>query len=123
MGPAAALLAGGGGDAVAGTAPAPQYAALASTEPSGLPLVDPHRTRTAGEPVGPTFPAQAPEGATDWPVAESIRRVALDQPDLQAWIARASAGGVCVLLYDGAPVHGFHTTRGGGPKMRLFRQP
>ena len=36
---AAALLAGGGSDAVAGTAPAPQYAALAGTEPSGLCLL------------------------------------------------------------------------------------
>jgi hypothetical protein len=103
---AAALLAGGGGNAAAGTAPAPQFGALASTAPSGLPLVDPEQPRSAGEPAGPTFPAQRPEGASDWPVAESIRRLTLSEPGLQAWIARSSAGGVCVLLYDGVPVEG-----------------
>lgn len=102
---AAALLAGSGGNAAAGTAPAPQFAALASTAPSGLPLVDPHEPRSAGE-TGPTFPAQPPEGASDWPVADSIRRLTLEEPGLQAWIARSSAGGVCVLLYDGVPVEG-----------------
>jgi hypothetical protein len=103
---ATALLAGSGGNAAAGTAPAPQFAALASSAPSGLPLVDPEEARSAGEPVGPTFPAQPPAGTSDWPVAESIRRLTLGEPGLQAWIARSSAGGVCVLLYDGVPVEG-----------------
>ncbi|HEX9481012.1 MAG TPA: hypothetical protein VF927_02815, partial [Solirubrobacteraceae bacterium] len=94
------MLAGSGGNAAAGTASAPQFAALASTAPSGLPLVDPNAARSAGE-AGPTFPAQPPEGASDWPVADSIRRLTLEEPGLQAWIARSSAGGVCVLLYDG----------------------
>jgi hypothetical protein len=102
----AALLAGSGGNAAAGTAPAPQFAALASTAPSGLPLVDPQEPRSAGEPAEPSFPAQRPEGASDWPVADSIRRVTLGEPGLRAWIARSSAGGVCVLLYDGVPVEG-----------------
>jgi hypothetical protein len=101
----AALLVGSGGNAAAGTAPAPQFAALASTVPSGLPLVDPHAPRSAGE-TGPTFPVQPPEGASDWPVADSIRRLTLEEPGLQAWIARSSAGGICVLLYDGVPVEG-----------------
>jgi hypothetical protein len=102
----AALLAGGGGNAAAGTAPAPQFRALASSAPSGLPLVDPEEPRSGREPAGPTFPAQRPEGASDWPVAESIRRLPLSEGRLQAWIARSSAGGVCVLLYDGVPVAG-----------------
>jgi hypothetical protein len=103
---AAALLAGGGASAGASTAPAPSYAALASTAPSGLPLVESHHERRAGDPVGPTFPAQPPEGATGWPVASSIRRLSLSEPGLTAWIARAADGGVCVLLYDGEPVEG-----------------
>jgi hypothetical protein len=103
---ATALLAGGGARAGASGASAPSYAALESTAPSRLPLVESHRQRQAGDPVGPTFPAQPPEGATGWPVASSIRRLSLSEPGLSAWIARAADGGVCVLLYDGHPVEG-----------------
>jgi hypothetical protein len=102
----AALLGGGGASAGASIAPAPSYAALASTEPSGLPLVGSHHQRVAGDPVGPTFPAQQPAGALDWPVPGSIRRLSLSASGLSAWIARSSGGGVCVLLYDGVPVEG-----------------
>jgi hypothetical protein len=103
---AAVLLTGGGSSAGASSASAPSYAALASTEPSGLPLVESHHPHRAGDPVGPTFPAQPPEGATGWPLASSIRRLSLSEPGLTAWIARAVNGGVCVLLYDGEPVEG-----------------
>lgn len=103
---AAALLAGGGGRAGASTAPAPVYSALSSTAPSGLPLVDPHAAHAAAQAAVPTFPAQPPAGSTDWPVAGSIRRLSISEPGLTAWIARASGGGVCVLLYDGVPVAG-----------------
>lgn len=105
VGLAAAL---GGGQASAGTsaAQAPSFAALASTAPSGLPLVTSHRLGSASDPSGPTFPVEPPEGATDWPVAETIRSLSLGTPGLSAWIARSSEGGICVLLYDGAPVEG-----------------
>ena len=103
---ATALLAAGGGSAGASTAPAPVYSALSSTAPSGLPLVESHASLKAGEAAGPSFPAEAPAGSTDWPLAGSIRRLSLNDLGMTAWIARASAGGVCVLLYDGAPVGG-----------------
>jgi hypothetical protein len=98
----------GGGQASAGTSTAatPSYAALASTAPSGLPLVTSHRPGSASDPSGPTFPVEPPEGATDWPVAETIRSLSLSTPGLSAWIARSSEGGICVLFYDGAPVEG-----------------
>jgi hypothetical protein len=100
------VLGGGGASAGANVAAAPSYAALAGTQPSGLPLVTSHQPRGGSEPAGPTFPAQAPPGALDWPVAESIRRLSLGNAGLSAWIARASEGGVCVLLYDGTPAEG-----------------
>jgi hypothetical protein len=103
---ASALLSGGGSNAVASIAPAPSYAALESTEASGLPVVEPTDRQRPGDPVGPTFPAQPPDGATGWPVPGSIRRLSLSEPGLSAWIARGSEGGVCVLLYDGRPVEG-----------------
>jgi hypothetical protein len=103
-----ALTLGGGGaraSADPGTSVA-SYAALAGDEPSGLPIVALHRKWTPGSPAGPTWPAAAPAGARAWPIASSIRRLTLSTPALSAWIARDSAGGVCILLYDGAPVHG-----------------
>ncbi len=54
----------------------------------------------------PSFPAQPPAGSSGWPVASTIRRLSLTAPGLSAWIARSSEGGICVLLYDGQPVHG-----------------
>lgn len=104
-----ALLLGGGGTAATASPPAagPTYSALASTEPSGLPIVTSHHLRAAGDPIGPTFPAEAPEPADqNWPVVSSIRRLHLETPGLSAWIARSAAGGVCVLLYDGVSVNG-----------------
>jgi hypothetical protein len=104
---AAALLFGGHG-ATAGASPATvasaSYAALASDEPSGLPLVASHSEAATGK-SGPTWPAQPPQGASaSWPLASSIRRLSLGVPGLSAWIATSIEGGVCVLLYDAAQV-------------------
>jgi hypothetical protein len=104
---AAALLLGGGGASASPTAGSTSYSALLSTAPSGLPLVTSHHFRQPGDPEGPSWPAEAPEGAAErGPVSSSIRRVELSVPRLSAWIARSGAGGICVLLYDGAPVNG-----------------
>ncbi len=103
---AAGLLAVGGTSAGASNAAAPVYSALAGNAPSGLALVESHRPSGAGEPPGPTFPAQPPEGASGWPVASSIRRLSIGEPGLSAWIARADGGGICVLLYDGRSAEG-----------------
>jgi hypothetical protein len=106
---ATAVLVIGGHRATAGassaSAASASYAALASDEPSGLPLVTSHGERPPGVPAGPTWPAQPPEGSTaSWPLASSIRRVPLGEPGLSGWIATSIEGGICVLLYDGAPV-------------------
>jgi hypothetical protein len=101
----AALLTAGGGSAGANVAPAPVYSALSSTAPTGL-VLGASGDRSADAPAVPTFPATPPEGATAWPVASSIRRLSLPGSDMSAWIARSTAGGICVLLYDGVPVRG-----------------
>lgn len=102
----AALLAGGGSSAGASPASAPSYTALASTEPSGLAIVQEPAPLGSPQAATPSFPAQPPAGSSGWPVASTIRRLSLTAPGLSAWIARSSEGGICVLLYDGQPVHG-----------------
>jgi len=83
------------------------YDALNSTEPSGLPLVTSHSRYLPGDPVGPTFPAQEPHDAGGgWPIASSIRRAIVNVPGISVWIAKSSAGGICVLLYNGKASHG-----------------
>lgn len=101
-------LGGGGGASAAASAGTPVgvYQALAGNEPSGLPLVESHTRWTPGSPTGPTWPASPPAGAQTWPVAATIRRLSLPTPGLSGWIARDSAGGVCILLYDGIAVQG-----------------
>ena len=103
---AAGLLVTGGGSAGASGGAAPVYSALASEGPTGLTLVSGHHLHMAGEAAAPSFPAQPPAGAENWPVASSIRRLALSDSSMSAWIARSSEGGVCVLVYDGVPVDG-----------------
>jgi hypothetical protein len=103
---AAALLAGGGGSAAASPAAAPHYSALESTAPSGLALIEPGNAPEPSAAPQPSLPAQAPSGAEDWPVTSTIRPLSLGQSGLRGWIARSSAGGICVLLYDGVPVKG-----------------
>jgi hypothetical protein len=117
----AAALSGGGARATSGE-PSTSYAALASTQPSGLPLVSTHHLRQPGDPVGPTWPATAPADAHAWPIADTIRRLALQVAGLSAWIARSSDGGVCVMLYDGLPVDGYSAVDVGcSPAGRLDR--
>lgn len=82
------------------------YAALASQQPSGLPLVTSHEPEPGVAPH-PTWPAQAPEGASGhWPDSSTIRPLKLSVPGLSAWIAASLEGGICMLLYDGEPVGG-----------------
>jgi hypothetical protein len=102
------LLGGGGAPATASSAAGGvSYTALASSEPTGLPLVEPQQPAALSNPSGPTWPAQSPqEAAGRWPVTSSIRRLNLSVPGLSAWIARSGEGGICVLLYDGVPVAG-----------------
>jgi hypothetical protein len=101
-------LGGGGAPATASSAASGvSYTALASTEPTGLPLVETHQPVSSSDPSGPTWPAQPPqEAAGRWPVTSTIRRLNLSVPGLSAWIARSKEGGICVLLYDGVPVEG-----------------
>jgi len=72
------------------------YPALQSSAPTELELVASHSGQH-GE-GRPTWPLQAPEGTTgNWPLAESIRKLNVDSPNITAWIAKSLAGGVCVL--------------------------
>jgi hypothetical protein len=102
------LMGGSGAPATATQAASGvSYTALASSEPTGLPLVETHQPASSSSPSGPTWPAQPPqEAAGRWPVTSSIRRLSLSVPGLSAWIARSGEGGICVLLYDGVPVEG-----------------
>jgi hypothetical protein len=100
------LLTSAGSSAKASTAsPYAAYPALNSTESSGLPLVTSHQPYRPGESTGPTFPAEAPEGALTaggrWPISSSIRRVTVGAPGVSVWIAKSFGGGVCVLVWDG----------------------
>jgi hypothetical protein len=77
------------------------YPALASTAPSGLPLVASHEGGGSG---GPTWPIEAPEGVQGgWPISSSIRAVSVGAPGMSAWIAKSIGGGVCVLLWVHQP--------------------
>ena len=108
------LIDGRAGTAAASTgSPYSAYQALGSTEPSGLPLVTSHHPHTSSDPTGPTWPIEAPDGGTEWPVASSIRRVSPGVQGISVWIAKSIAGGICVLLYDGTPVNGVSAVAAG----------
>lgn len=78
------------------------YPALQSDRPAELEFVSSHSA--VHETDKPTWPLQAPEGApSGWPLAESIRRLNLQSPNMTAWIAKSLAGGVCVLLWAHQP--------------------
>lgn len=85
--------------------PASEYAAypaLRSNGPTELEFVSSHSAAHEGD--RPTWPLQAPEGTqSDWPLAESIRRLNPQSPNMTAWIAKSLGGGVCVLLWVHQP--------------------
>ena len=100
--PVSIVLLSAGGSAAAPNSNYAAYPALSGTAPAGLELVDSHSVRGSGE--RPTWPLQAPEGAqSGWPLAESIRPLQTESPDLTAWIAKSLGGGVCVLLWAHQP--------------------
>jgi hypothetical protein len=87
--------------------PASEYAvypALQSNGPTELEFVSSHNG--AHEGGRPTWPLQAPEGTSDWPLAESIRKLNLQSPNMTAWIAKSLSGGICVLLWAHQPAGG-----------------
>ncbi len=105
----AAAITGGGGSSVAGgSEPEASYAVLEEEAgPTGLQIGPPAPGPAGpGETPVPTLPETAPEGAGNWPVASSVRRLETGSTGMSAWIARSSEGGVCVLFYDGTPVEG-----------------
>jgi hypothetical protein len=85
--------------------PASEYAAypaLQSNGPTELEFVSSHNG--AHEVDRPTWPLQAPEGTQgNWPLAESIRKLNIQSPNMTAWIAKSLSGGVCVLLWPHQP--------------------
>jgi hypothetical protein len=78
------------------------YPALNSTAPTELELVSSHSTTRTGE--RPTWPLQAPQGAhSGTPLAESIRKLEINEPNMTAWIAKSLGGGICVLVWAHQP--------------------
>jgi hypothetical protein len=78
------------------------YPALSATGPTELQLVASHASATASE--RPTWSLSAPEGAqSGWPLAESIRKLDLEAPNMTVWIAKSLGGGICVLLWAHQP--------------------
>lgn len=85
--------------------PASEYAAypaLQNTGPVELEFVASESTTHQGE--RPRWPLQTPQGAQGgWPLAESIRKLDIQSPNITAWIAKSLAGGICVLLWAHQP--------------------
>jgi hypothetical protein len=78
------------------------YPALQNTQPVELEFVSSHSATHQGD--RPTWPLQAPTGNPGgWPLAESIRKLELQSPNMTAWIAKSLGGGVCVLLWAHQP--------------------
>ncbi|HEX3693542.1 MAG TPA: hypothetical protein VHU13_09380 [Solirubrobacteraceae bacterium] len=78
------------------------YPALQNAGPVELEFVSSHDSTHQGE--RPTWPLQAPEGTQGgWPLAESIRKLDLNSPNVTAWIAKSLGGGICVLLWAHQP--------------------
>ncbi len=105
------LLTSGGGSSAKASTPtlAAIYPALASTEPTGLPLIsDPSSTSAA--PTGPAFLASPPAGVDPegWPIVSTIRKLPIDLPGTSAWIAQSIAGGICILDARSTPVRGHY---------------
>ncbi len=92
--------------AKASAPPPATYAALASNEPSGLPVaVIGSPTAVALGAKGPVFPAQQPDGSAGrGPLADTIRKLTVSAPDVSAWIAKSAEGGICVLASRHQPV-------------------
>jgi hypothetical protein len=81
------------------------YPALDSKDASGMTLfATPHRHQpgSSAAPGFPMNPPAEPGAAEHWPIASTIRRVAVDVPGVVAWIAESYGGGVCVLAWDGS---------------------
>ncbi|HEX3391775.1 MAG TPA: hypothetical protein VHS55_04370 [Solirubrobacteraceae bacterium] len=78
------------------------YPALQNNAPTELAFVSSHSATHTGD--RPTWPLQAPEGAqSGWPLAESIRKLNTESPNMTTWIAKSLGGGVCVLLWVHEP--------------------
>lgn len=78
------------------------YPALSRAESPGLEFVTTHNSQGNGD--RPTWPLTAPEAAQGgWPMAESIRPLVTESPNVTAWIAKSLGGGVCVLLWAHQP--------------------
>jgi hypothetical protein len=100
--PVSVLLLSASGSTATPTSEYAAYPALQSTAPTELQLVSSH-TATQGA-TRPTWPLQAPEGSSGgWPLAESIRKLSVQSPNITAWIAKSLGGGVCVLVWAHQP--------------------
>lgn len=100
--PVSIMLLSASGSTATPTSDYAAYPALQSNGPTELEFVSSHSTAHEGD--RPTWPLQAPEGAlSSWPLAESIRKLNIQSPNMTAWIAKSLGGGVCVLLWAHQP--------------------
>jgi hypothetical protein len=107
----AVVLLGGHGSQARADAPSEYaaYPALESAAPTGLALVSAPPSSQGDASSGPTWPLEPPGGAhSGWPIATSIRRVAVDTSAVSVWIAKSIGGGVCVLLSRNQPNDGVY---------------
>lgn len=101
--PVSIMLLSASGSTATPTSSYAGYPALQSNGPTELELVSSHSATHEGD--KPTWPLQAPEGSlsSNWPLAESIRKLDIQSPNMTAWIAKSLGGGVCVLLWVHQP--------------------
>jgi hypothetical protein len=101
--PVSIMLLSASGSTATPTSNYAAYPALQSNGPTELEFVASHGATHEGN--RPTWPLQAPEGSlsSNWPLAESIRKLNVQSPNMTAWIAKSLGGGVCVLLWVHQP--------------------
>lgn len=102
--PVLVLLLSTGGSAATTSSTYAGYPALNATGPTELTLVSSHGSADASQ--RPTWPISPPVGSQSWPLAESIRKLDLQLPNMTAWIAKSQNGGICVLLWAHQPAGG-----------------
>jgi hypothetical protein len=100
--PVLVLLFGAGKSAATANSAYADYPALNAAGSTELQLVGSHGSADASQ--RPTWPLSAPAGTQgNWPLAESIRKLEVQSPNMTAWIAKSLSGGICVLLWAHQP--------------------
>jgi hypothetical protein len=107
--PVSIMLLSASGSTATPTSNYAAYPALQSNGPTELESVSSHDATHESD--RPSWPLQAPEGSlsSNWPLAESIRKLNTDSPNMTTWIAKSLSGGICVLLWVHVPAGGIQS--------------